>query len=154
VGIIGGSKEYTGAPYYSGIAALKAGADIAHVYTTEDASGPIKGYSPELIVHPTIHNREEMKNSMGGAVTSMIIGPGLGRYENEKDNLLHILEKLGDTDIQLTMDADILWYMSDSYHRHCFSSMITNSFRKKPILTPNGMEFKRILQQTKYDMQA
>lgn len=60
VGVIGGSKDYTGAPFYSGIAALRAGADLAHVFTTEDASGPIKGYSPELIVHPCLDNFEEL----------------------------------------------------------------------------------------------
>ena len=32
VATIGGSLEYTGAPYYSAISALKAGSDLSHVF--------------------------------------------------------------------------------------------------------------------------
>lgn len=52
VGVIGGSLEYTGAPFYAAMAALKMGADLAHVFCSKQAAGPIKSYSPELIVHP------------------------------------------------------------------------------------------------------
>ena len=55
VGVIGGSFEYTGAPYYVGASALRSGADIVHVFCPEEASIPIKSYSPELIVHPCLH---------------------------------------------------------------------------------------------------
>ena len=33
VGVLGGSIEYTGAPYYAGMAALRAGSDLAHIFT-------------------------------------------------------------------------------------------------------------------------
>jgi ATP-dependent NAD(P)H-hydrate dehydratase len=32
VGVIGGSVEYTGAPFYSAMAAIRMGADLAHVF--------------------------------------------------------------------------------------------------------------------------
>lgn len=54
VGIIGGSLEYTGAPYYAGIAALKTGCDLVHIFCPQSAGLPIKSYSPELIVHPLL----------------------------------------------------------------------------------------------------
>lgn len=54
IGIIGGSSEYTGAPYYAGIAALKFGCDLVHIFCTQSAAIPIKCYSPELIVHPLL----------------------------------------------------------------------------------------------------
>jgi ATP-dependent NAD(P)H-hydrate dehydratase len=79
--VIGGSIDYTGAPYYSGIAALRSGADIAHVFCPSDASGPIKGYSPELIVHPCLDDSNEIIKWIGSSVTSLVIGPGLGRSE-------------------------------------------------------------------------
>lgn len=41
IGIIGGSKQYTGAPYFAGISALKVGADIVHVFTDSDAAIPM-----------------------------------------------------------------------------------------------------------------
>ena len=52
VGIIGGSYEYTGAPFYAAISALKVGADMAHIFCSKSSSTPIKTYSPEIIVHP------------------------------------------------------------------------------------------------------
>lgn len=33
---------------------LKQGADLSHVFCTKDAAPVIKGYSPELIVHPVL----------------------------------------------------------------------------------------------------
>ncbi len=50
VAVIGGSPDYTGAPYYAAMAALKVGADLATVYCAEEAAVPIKCYSPELMV--------------------------------------------------------------------------------------------------------
>lgn len=52
VGILGGCREYTGAPYFAALSAVRAGADLAHVFCTPGAAGVIKGYSPELIVLP------------------------------------------------------------------------------------------------------
>jgi len=52
VGILGGSARYTGAPYYASMAALNVGADLAFCFCAEEASIPIKSYSPELMVAP------------------------------------------------------------------------------------------------------
>ena len=46
IGVIGGSYEYTGAPYYAAISALKMGADMVHIFCSKSAAGPIKTYSP------------------------------------------------------------------------------------------------------------
>ncbi|KAF2988214.1 hypothetical protein EK904_007197 [Melospiza melodia maxima] len=54
IGIVGGCREYTGAPYFAAITALKVGADLSHVFCTKDAATVIKSYSPELIVHPVL----------------------------------------------------------------------------------------------------
>ncbi|KAJ0092577.1 hypothetical protein Patl1_25438 [Pistacia atlantica] len=76
IAVIGGCREYTGAPYFAAISALKIvgallcifycsvssfswfrariGADLSHVFCTKDAAPVIKSYSPELIVHPIL----------------------------------------------------------------------------------------------------
>nr|KAF6374702.1 NAD(P)HX dehydratase [Pipistrellus kuhlii] len=54
IGIVGGCQEYTGAPYFAAISALKVGADLSHVFCTREAAPVIKSYSPELIVHPVL----------------------------------------------------------------------------------------------------
>lgn len=50
--VIGGSRDYTGAPYYAGQSALKYGADLATILCSKEAAIPIKTYSPELMVTP------------------------------------------------------------------------------------------------------
>lgn len=50
IGVIGGSKDYTGAPFYAADGALKFGADLSFVFCSNSASVPIKCYSPELMV--------------------------------------------------------------------------------------------------------
>ena len=53
---IGGSVDYTGAPYYAGMSALRVGAELVSVFTAFEASIPIKSYSPELMVSPVYKN--------------------------------------------------------------------------------------------------
>lgn len=78
VGVLGGSEEYTGAPYYSAVAAVKCGADMSHVFTPcKEALIPIKCYSPEIIVH--FAYKHEVVVAWLGALNSLVIGPGLGR---------------------------------------------------------------------------
>ena len=50
VGVVGGSPDYTGAPYYAAQSALKFGADLSFVFCAKEAAVPIKTYSPELMV--------------------------------------------------------------------------------------------------------
>ena len=52
IGVIGGSYEYTGAPFYAALTSLKIGGDLAHIFCSKSAASSIKTYSPELIVHP------------------------------------------------------------------------------------------------------
>ena len=52
IAVIGGSFEFTGAPFYSAISSLKVGGDLAHIFCSKSASSAIKSYSPEIIVHP------------------------------------------------------------------------------------------------------
>jgi ATP-dependent NAD(P)H-hydrate dehydratase len=44
IGVIGGSKDYTGAPYYAGMAALRTGAELVYLFTERGAATAIKTY--------------------------------------------------------------------------------------------------------------
>ena len=58
IGLLGGSREYTGAPFYAAMASLRAGGELVYVMTAAEAAGPIKAYSPELMVTPVYsHSR-------------------------------------------------------------------------------------------------
>ena len=90
IGVIGGSRDYTGAPYYAGAASLRAGGDLSHIFCPEEASTPIKSYSPELMVHPVLNDTDSLIKWFD-ACTSMVIGPGLGRDEKLAQGLEKIL---------------------------------------------------------------
>jgi len=91
VAVIGGSLQYTGAPYFAGYTALRVGADLVTVFTSPSAAPSIKGYSPELMVAPILIEttqtscEDDAKGvakqviSMLSRCDSLIIGPGLGR---------------------------------------------------------------------------
>ena len=52
IGVIGGSYEFSGPPYYSAMASLKVGTDLAHIFCPKTSATAIKSYSPDLAVHP------------------------------------------------------------------------------------------------------
>lgn len=89
VGVIGGSFEYTGAPFFAAKASLLTGADLVTVFCSPDAGGVIKAYCPELIVHPVLVDSRATKSQVGECIDtlskqlsrldSIVIGPGLGR---------------------------------------------------------------------------
>ncbi len=101
--VIGGSLEYTGAPYFAAMSALRAGADLAFVVCESAAAAPIKSYSPDLIVLPLLRSRcairratlrsesvpswteadahhiAESIDARLARIDALIVGPGLGR---------------------------------------------------------------------------
>ena len=42
VGVLGGSGDYTGAPFFAAMAALRCGADLAYVFCAPSAAAAIK----------------------------------------------------------------------------------------------------------------
>ncbi|XP_036156309.1 ATP-dependent (S)-NAD(P)H-hydrate dehydratase isoform X5 [Myotis myotis] len=89
IGIVGGSQEYTGAPYFAAISALKVGADLSHVFCTREAAPVIKSYSPELIVHPVLDSPDAVHEveKWLPRLHALVVGPGLGREEALLENV-------------------------------------------------------------------
>lgn len=138
IGIVGGCQEYTGAPYFAAIAALKVGADLAHVFCTRDAAPVIKSYSPELIVHPVLDHPnavQEVENWLP-RLHSLVVGPGLGREKSILEHVKGILEKAKMKGIPIVIDADGVWLIAQQ------PSLIHGYHRA--ILTPNIVEFNRL----------
>ncbi|MBN3288720.1 NNRD dehydratase, partial [Polyodon spathula] len=138
VGIIGGCQEYTGAPYFAAIAALKVGADLSHVFCTKDAAAVIKSYSPELIVHPVLDspNAVEKVEKWLSRLHTVVVGPGLGRDDRLLGSAKAIIEKSKALGIPVVVDADGLWLIAQQ------PSIIQGY--QRAILTPNYMEFSRL----------
>ena len=68
VAVVGGCEEYTGAPFFAAISALKTGCDVVHVFCTPSAAPVIKSYSPEIIAHPYVFARDlALRNEINDA---------------------------------------------------------------------------------------
>ncbi|XP_006884014.1 PREDICTED: ATP-dependent (S)-NAD(P)H-hydrate dehydratase [Elephantulus edwardii] len=138
IGIVGGCQEYTGAPYFAAISALKVGADLSHVFCTKEAAPVIKSYSPELIVHPILDSPDAVRDveTWLPRLHTLVIGPGLGRDDILLDNVKGILEKSKAKGLPIVIDADGLWLIAQQ------PSLIQGY--RKAVLTPNYMEFSRL----------
>ncbi|KAL5720334.1 ATP-dependent NAD(P)H-hydrate dehydratase [Ranunculus cassubicifolius] len=153
VAVIGGCREYTGAPYFAAISALKLGADLSHVFCTRDAATVIKSYSPELIVHPVLEEsynvRDDEKGSVSCKVLSevakwmerfdcIIVGPGLGRDPFLLDCVGEIVKLARQSNVPIVVDGDGLFLVTNSI----------DLIRGYPlaVLTPNVNEYKRLVQ--------
>ncbi|GLH13674.1 ATP-dependent (S)-NAD(P)H-hydrate dehydratase [Gryllus bimaculatus] len=143
IGVIGGSLEYTGAPYFSAISALKVGCDLSHVFCPKDAAIVIKSYSPELIVHPVLDakNAVEQIKPWIPRLHALVIGPGLGKEPSAIEIVSDIINlcRTGDSEYQkpLVIDADGLFMITQNPE-------VIRNYPHGAILTPNAIEFSRL----------
>lgn len=139
IGIIGGSMEYTGAPYFAGISALKVGADLVHIFCAQNAGTVIKCYSPELIVHPVLDwpNAVNEISEWFARLHAIVIGPGLGRQKETLCVVSELIEVIREKRIPLIIDADGLFLITEQPH-------LLKDFVSPVILTPNKIEFERL----------
>jgi ATP-dependent NAD(P)H-hydrate dehydratase len=138
IGVVGGSVEYTGAPYFAAISALKVGADLSYVFCTRESAPIIKSYSPDLIVYPNLDsmNAIEEITSLLPKFHSVVIGPGLGRDDRILATVGQIIDKVKELDLPMVLDADALYFVSKCPE-------IVRGYTKA-ILTPNVIEFDRL----------
>lgn len=138
IGVIGGSRDFTGAPYFAAISALRVGADLAYVFCSKDAAPAIKSYSPELIVIPVLDNDDrgltEIKNFLP-KLHCLVIGPGLGHDRSVLAMVADLIPHL--KGIPVIIDADALTVINNM-------PSIVKGFANL-VLTPNKMEFARLL---------
>lgn len=107
--VIGGGP-YTGAPALSAQAALRAGADLAHVACPESVSGEVQGYSENLIIEPLSGDRLDPSHvpeltELADGKDCVVIGPGLGDAEETLDAVELFLSAFEGTAV---VDADAL----------------------------------------------
>ena len=132
--IIGGSKEYSGAPAIAGMSAFASGVDLVHIITPQPAAIPIKSYSPDLIVHSLKGdylnlNHEEEIIKLVDSVDTVLIGPGVGQTEETRKLLNKLIYRIKKP---LVLDADALKLIE----RKIISK------REDIIITPHNNEFK------------
>nr|ODO01223.1 ATP-dependent (S)-NAD(P)H-hydrate dehydratase [Cryptococcus depauperatus CBS 7855] len=153
IGVMGGSGDYSGAPYFSAMGAMRFGADLAHVICEPSAGAVIKTYSPDLIVHTILdpkRSKDDIREALKGIMSRLhvlIIGPGLGRDDHMQScariafELAKDIEQMG-----VVVDADGLWLVQNEPE-------VVQDWPGVPriILTPNVMEFKRLCETVNID---
>lgn len=155
VGVLGGSVEYTGASYFAALSAMRCGADLAHVFCCAPAAPVIKGYSPELIVHPLLPvsnggseaelsaaaaSAAERIREQLGRLDCLVVGPGLGRDAAALETAARVAELALRTGLVLVLDGDGLHLLISrpSLRQACVDAA------GPVVLTPNVNEYRRL----------
>ncbi|KAI1618579.1 Ribokinase-like protein [Exophiala viscosa] len=155
VAVIGGSADYTGAPYFSAMASARLGCDLSYVFCEPSAAQTIKSYSPNLMVSPilrstaSISQAQKDKEPSGEELAQpiidmlprlhvLVIGPGLGRDVVTQKQVKAVITaaRKHDPPVPMVLDADALWLVQTD------PDLIKG--HKECILTPNVVEFGRL----------
>ncbi|GAA5905735.1 hypothetical protein JCM6882_000446 [Rhodosporidiobolus microsporus] len=142
VGIVGGSKDYSGAPYFASMTTLRIGADLAHVICEPAAGNIIKTYSPDLIVHTDLGegvSEDQLTEVFKGLLPrlhTLVIGPGLGRAPHMQLAARVALNLARENDLYVVLDADGLFLVQSDPD-------VVKGY-KRAVLTPNVVEFGRL----------
>lgn len=163
IGVLGGSVDFTGAPYYAGMASLRVGAELLYLCTASEATGPIKSYSPELMVseiyrwsHMSSDKAEVRAEEQDRLVAKMeavlprlhalVIGPGLGRDDCVLGAVGRVINAARSLEVPLVIDADGLWLVE--MHPELIQGY------DKAVLTPNAAEYRRLAKKVAGDENA
>ena len=142
VGVLGGSRDYTGAPFYASMSSMRVGCDMSFTMCAPEAAPAIKSYSPDLIVQPILDKDspvDEVRDalrSLFGRLHSIVIGPGLGREAHMQAFARIAIEEARAAQLYTVVDADGLWLLQDA------PDLIAGY--KRAVLTPNVVEFGRL----------
>ncbi|KAI1101072.1 Ribokinase-like protein [Jackrogersella minutella] len=164
VAVIGGSEDYTGAPYFSAMASARLGCDMSHVICTPAAAAVIKTYSPNLMVHPLMRQSPPSHSPSSSSVADtdpvqisskiidllprlhvLVVGPGLGRDPLMQETCARVLAAARERKMPVVLDADALALVVKAPELvHGWSEVV---------LTPNVVEFGRLWKGVKNDAQ-
>ncbi|MBI1268101.1 MAG: NAD(P)H-hydrate dehydratase [Cryomorphaceae bacterium] len=131
--IVGGSEGMVGAAMLSALAAMRSGAALTSVYTTESGVDAVHAYVPEAIVRVAGQGAIKVFPSPG-KYTAYAVGPGLG---TRVDTAKHFAAWLNAVDKPLIVDADALNILSQ--YKEWLDRLPKNT-----IMTPHPGEFDRL----------
>jgi len=128
--VVGGSREFTGAPVLTGKAALRTGVDLVTIMCPRFVAEKIP-FDPNLMVTPLNSEfylgKEDIDPILEKEFDSIVIGNGLSQQQESKYALKKLLRKIKEKSVVL--DADALKLIKPSWLGENF------------ILTPHEREF-------------
>ncbi|MCC6020998.1 MAG: NAD(P)H-hydrate dehydratase [Thermoproteaceae archaeon] len=134
--VVGGSLEYSGAPVYVALAALRAGVDLAVIAAPEPAAAAAKAQSPDVIAVPLEGPRLSLRHvervaSLAERFDVVAMGPGLGTEGETLDAVREIFRRLAGRK-PLVIDADAI------------KALRGETARGVVVFTPHAGEFKAL----------
>lgn len=135
--VIGGSRDYSGAPTLAAHAAFKSGVDLVHVACPQSVALPIRSYSPDFIVHTLSEEiivEEDVDKilELSKNVDSVVIGCGMGR---DKETASALNELVGEIKKPVVFDADAL---------KLIDTQLIKKMKNDVVVTPHSAEFKAL----------
>ncbi len=111
--VIGGSRNYSGAPAYTSLTGVHFGLDLVITYVPEVIANVLRSYSPNMIVRShdgewlNLDCYEELKRLVDWA-NVIVIGPGLGQEIETENLLVELLKYMREFNKSCVLDADAL----------------------------------------------
>ncbi|MBN2368562.1 NAD(P)H-hydrate dehydratase [Candidatus Woesearchaeota archaeon] len=132
--VVGGSKDYVGAPAFVAMAALRTGVDIVTICAPENAAWVINSYSPDLITKKFLGDELNLTHckeiiSMSEHYDVVALGNGLGLKKDFVFKLIREIKK------PFVLDADAIKVLN--------LDIVSNS-----VLTPHTKEFEILYKNT------
>jgi len=133
----------------------RQGSDLSHVICEPSASTVIKTYSPDLMVHSylssskdpeTYRSHQEEFDQLMDRLHVLVVGPGLGRDTEMQAWAEWTLTTAVKKKIHLVLNADALWLLQNK-------PGVLGGY-PDAILTPNHVEFQRLLKAYSIEPQA
>jgi ADP-dependent NAD(P)H-hydrate dehydratase / NAD(P)H-hydrate epimerase len=130
--VCGGSDRYAGCLALNGLAAIRAGADLAIVVAPKRAADIVAGYSPDLITVPCVTPFPDPDTTVEllENADSLVIGCGVSRTMESHRALANIIERCTKP---MVVDAEAL---------HALASNMDSIHGRSILLTPNVGEFR------------
>ncbi|MFX1237869.1 MAG: NAD(P)H-hydrate dehydratase [Promethearchaeota archaeon] len=111
--VVGGSKDYSGAPAYSTLACVNFGIDLVKTLVPDVIGNVLKSYSPSIIARTSpgeyldLNALEAAKNLIKWA-DAVLIGPGIGIKDKTGDLVVALVKDATALKKPLVLDADAL----------------------------------------------
>jgi NAD(P)H-hydrate epimerase len=116
--VVGGSRDFHGAPTLAAMAAFRTGVDLVYVATPEAVAHAVAAASPALIVIKLEGDFLSTKNIRNierwiDRATAVVIGPGLGLEAETREAVKEAVEAVEARGLPLLLDADGLKAFSE-----------------------------------------
>ncbi len=136
--LVVGGGPFDGAPWYAAMAAVRSGADLVHVATTDDVARTIKCWSPAPMVKGITADARLGADALPAIasllhrVDALVIGCGIGTDAGTRRLVADVVRAATKAGKWVVVDADGLDGIDEALLHDCGSRMV---------LTPHGKEF-------------